>query len=95
VRRASPPPTVVATSTVVEDVQEQLLGQEEELFSREGSIVAWEDGLATYEGTLGRVCLKCDAERTQTEVVHLDYLNRSLTSSTKHSLNFNRMLEVH
>jgi hypothetical protein len=94
VRRASPPPAVVATSTVVEDVQEQLLGQEE-LFSREGSIVAWEDGLATYEGTLGRVCLECDAERAQTEVVHLDYLNRSLTSSTKHSLNFNRMLEVH
>jgi hypothetical protein len=63
--------------------------------SREGAIVAWEDGLETYERALGRACLECDAEHAQTVVVRLDYLTQSFTSSTKHSLNFNRMLEVH
>jgi hypothetical protein len=37
----------------------------------------------------------CDVEPAQTKVVQQDYLTRShaLTSSTKHSLNFSRMLE--
>jgi hypothetical protein len=36
-----------------------------------------------------------DAERAQTKVIWQDYLTRScaLTSSFKHSINFNRMLE--
>jgi hypothetical protein len=52
------------------------------LNSREGAIVAWEDGLVA-------------SKRAQTEAIRQDYLTspRALTSSTKHSINFNRMLE--
>jgi hypothetical protein len=76
------------------ELQEQLLAQEEELSSREGSIFSWEDGLTAIERALGRACMEHDAERSQTEVVRQDFLtmSRTLTTSSKHSINFNRML---
>jgi hypothetical protein len=54
----------------------------EELNSREGAIIAWEDGLTA-------------TKHTQTEAVRQDYHTRShaLISSSKHAIYFNRMLE--
>jgi hypothetical protein len=76
---------------MVVELQAQLLSQERELDSQKGAIITWEDGLMASERTLCRAC----REHTQTEVVLHDYLARSraLTSSSKHSINFNMMLE--
>jgi hypothetical protein len=67
------------------------------LGSREGAVIAWEDGLIAIECALGRACMEHHAEHAQTEAVQHDYLTKSctLTSYTKHSLDFNRMLEEH
>jgi hypothetical protein len=54
---------------MVEELQEQLHAQEKELNKREGAIIVWEDGLATSDRDLGRVCIEHDTERTQTEAV--------------------------
>jgi hypothetical protein len=68
----------------------QLLAQERKLDSREGAIVAWEDGLAAFERALGRACMERDAERAQAEAVRQDFLTktRAFTSNSKHSINF-------
>jgi hypothetical protein len=52
----------------------------------------WEDGLAAFEHALGR---ERDTEHAQVEAAWQDYLARSctFTSSSKHSIKFNRMLE--
>jgi hypothetical protein len=57
----SPPPVMVVTSAVVEELQRPLLVREEELNSRESAIVTWEDGHVTVEHTLGKVCAECNA----------------------------------
>jgi hypothetical protein len=49
--------------------QEQLLAWERELDRGEGAIATWEDGLAAFECTLGRVCTERDIEHAQAEVV--------------------------
>jgi hypothetical protein len=59
----SSPPGVVATSTVVVELREQLLTRERELESKEGVIAAWEDGLAAFEHALRRVRSKRDTSR--------------------------------
>jgi hypothetical protein len=48
-------------------LREQLLAGERELESREGAIAAWEDGLAVFEHTLGRVCTEHNASHVQAE----------------------------
>jgi hypothetical protein len=55
----------------------------------------WEGGLTTSECALGRACMEHDAERARTEAIRQDYLTKSgtLTSCTKHSHNFYKMLE--
>jgi hypothetical protein len=53
-----------ATSMVWDELQVQLLARERELDSREGTIIASEDGLVISEWPLGRACLKCDVELT-------------------------------
>jgi hypothetical protein len=80
---------------VVVELQDQLLARERELDSQEGTIVTWEDGLVASECALGRACREHDAEHAQAEAARQDYLARShaITSSSKHSINFNRMLE--
>jgi hypothetical protein len=85
---------VVATSVVVE-LQEQLLVRERELDSREGAIVTWEDGLATSKRALGRAGMERNAERAHIEAVRQNSLTRSctLTSNSKNSINLNQMLE--
>jgi hypothetical protein len=47
------------------------------------------------ERSLGRACMEHDAEHAQTEAVWHDYLirSRTLTLSSKHFINFNKMLE--
>jgi hypothetical protein len=82
-------------SVVAAELQEQLLTQERELDSREGTIAAWEDGLAAYKCALGRMCMERDVEHIQAKVALQDYLARTcaFTSSSKHSIKFNRMLE--
>jgi hypothetical protein len=59
----------MATSTMVEELQEQLFTRERELVSRESVVVMWEDGLTASECTLGRAFMECDAKHTQTEAV--------------------------
>jgi hypothetical protein len=39
---------------VIVELQEQLLAQERELDSREGTIVTWEEGLIAFTRALGR-----------------------------------------
>jgi hypothetical protein len=84
---------VEATSAVVEELQ----SRERELDSRKGTIITWEDGLTVSKHALGRVCMEHDVECAQTEAVRQNYLTRSraLTSNSKHSINFNWMLEEH
>jgi hypothetical protein len=74
-------------STVVEELQEQLLAQEE-LNSRKGIIITWEDGLSTAKCTIRRACMEHDVKNTLTESIRQNYL-----TSFKHSINFNRILE--
>jgi hypothetical protein len=54
---------------MVVELHEQLLDRERELNNREGAIVAWEDELVASKCTLGRACMECDVEHTQTEAV--------------------------
>jgi hypothetical protein len=53
----------------MDELQEQLFIWERELDNKEGTIIAWEDGLSTSKRALGRACMDCDIERTHTEVV--------------------------
>jgi hypothetical protein len=59
----------VVAAVVMNELQEQLLTRERELASREGAIVAWEDGLMASECTLGKACMECDAERASSKAV--------------------------
>jgi hypothetical protein len=83
---------MVTTLAVLDELQEQLLTWEREPNSREGAIIAWEDGLVASEIALGRACMEHDAER---KAVQQDCLSRMcvLTSDSKHSINFSHMLE--
>jgi hypothetical protein len=51
-------------SALVDELQVQLLAWERELDSRDGVIIASEDGLATSESAFTRACLERDTERT-------------------------------
>jgi hypothetical protein len=68
------------TSVVLDELWVHLLARERELDRREGTIVAWEDGLAFSMHALGRACMECGVERTQAEVVWQDFLARMHTS---------------
>jgi hypothetical protein len=56
-------------SAALDELREQLFTRERKLDSREGTIVAWEDGLAASKCALGRACMERDTVRTQTEDV--------------------------
>jgi hypothetical protein len=43
--------------------------QERELDSKEGTLMAWEDGLVASECTVGRVQMECDIECDQAEAI--------------------------
>jgi hypothetical protein len=53
----------VATWAVAVELREQLLAQERELDSREGTISMWENGLAASKRALGRVHMEHDVRR--------------------------------
>jgi hypothetical protein len=61
---------MVVASAVVVELWEQLLAQERNLESTEGTVAAREDGLMASEGTLGRVRMERDDERAWAEAVH-------------------------
>jgi hypothetical protein len=86
--RPSPPPGVVATSMVANELWGQLLARERELNSRE-------DGLVASECGLWRAHTDCDATCSHAEAARQDYRTRLHTSSfsSKCSISFNRMLE--
>jgi hypothetical protein len=67
------------------------------LDSREGAIALCEDGLAASEHALGRACAERDAECPQAEAAWQDYHFglHAFSSGSKHSINFNQMLEEH
>jgi hypothetical protein len=48
---------------MLDEMQEQLLTREREMDSKEGTIIAWEDGLVSSEHALGRACVEHDTER--------------------------------
>jgi hypothetical protein len=75
-------------NTVVEELQEQLLAQEEELNNRKGIVVTWEDGLSTAKCAIGQACVEHDVKHALTESIRQNYL-----TSFKHSINFNWILE--
>jgi hypothetical protein len=54
---------------VLDELWMQLLAQEKEQDSREGTIVAWEEGLVASELALGRACMEHNMERTQAEAI--------------------------
>jgi hypothetical protein len=49
-------------SIVLDELQKQLLAPKGELDSREGTIIAWEDGLVTYKRALGIAFMERDVE---------------------------------
>jgi hypothetical protein len=77
------------------ELQERLLAQERELDSREGAIATWEDGLAAFKCSLGKVCTKCDAKRVWDEAIQQDFLARTHASSVRYKQlnNLRRTLE--
>jgi hypothetical protein len=80
---------------MMDELQVQILARERELDSREGAITTWEDGLAASQRTHGRPCMECNDEHAQAKVVWQNSLIRmhAFTFNSKHSINFNRMLE--
>jgi hypothetical protein len=82
---------------VAVEPREQLLAQERGLDNREGAIVAWEDGLATSECTLGRAPVECTAECDRAEAVRQDYQARihAFTAGCRRSFNFDWILGEH
>jgi hypothetical protein len=63
--------------------------------SREGAIVAWEDGLAASECALERVCMKRNTEHVHGEGGQQDFYGRMHASSSKsiHFINLNWILK--
>jgi hypothetical protein len=63
-RRVSSP-----SHAVVVELQEHLVARERELDSREGTIVAWEEGLAAFARMLGEVHAEHDASRARADAI--------------------------
>jgi hypothetical protein len=55
---------VVTLAATAEELQKHLLTREEELNSRKGTIVAWEDELTVAKHAHGKVCAEHDVECT-------------------------------
>jgi hypothetical protein len=68
---------------------------ERELESREGTIAAWEGGLAAFERALGRVCMERDTSRIKAEAAQQDYLarTRAFSSQSKQLIILSRILQ--
>jgi hypothetical protein len=82
---------------MIVELQEQLLAQEGELDSREGTVVAWEESLMAFACALGEVSTECDASRARATATLWDYSIHVSASScqSKWLKAFSRMLEEH
>jgi hypothetical protein len=49
------------------ELQGQLLARERELDSREGAIIAWEEGLAAFPHTHWEVRIECDTSHARVD----------------------------
>jgi hypothetical protein len=58
---------------VIVELQEQLLAQERELDSREGTIIAWEESLMAFACALGEASAEHDASHAHADAIRLDY----------------------
>jgi hypothetical protein len=67
---------------VIAELQKQLTPQERELDSRDGTIIAWEEGLMAYAHALGDVSTGCDADRAGLETTQWDFFAYVCTSSS-------------
>jgi hypothetical protein len=85
---------VVATSSMIIELLEQLLVWERELDSQENALLAWEDDLAATECALGWAHMECDVECDRAEAIWQDYWAKMRTSTTgcQCSLDFDRVL---
>jgi hypothetical protein len=84
----------MATSTMVEELQEQLLAWEEELTQREEALAAREEKARIFEMALVKVSTDLDAEQAKTEATQKEYLDKmeGHTTCAKNSLGFDKML---
>jgi hypothetical protein len=57
------------------ELQEKLLAQKRELDSREGAIVAWEEGMVAFARTLREVHAKHDTSRARADAVQWDFFS--------------------
>jgi hypothetical protein len=68
---------------VVIELQEQLLARERDLDSREGAIIAWEEGLVAFACVLKEVRVKLDASHTCADAVQRDFFSQARASSSQ------------
>jgi hypothetical protein len=73
----------VAASAAAVKWLEQLLAQEMELDSREGTITTWDDGLVPFACALGDARMECDAKRVQAMAVQQYFLARTRASCSR------------
>jgi hypothetical protein len=71
------------SSTVVAELQEQLLARERDLDSREGSIITWEESLLVSGRALKEVSAGCDSSHAHMGATRCDYLAQVGTSSSR------------
>jgi hypothetical protein len=78
-------------------VKEQLLAQERELDSREGAVIAWDEGLMVFARALGEASTECNTSRARVDAVRRDFSAQVCTSSSWYGqLNaLSRLLEEH
>jgi hypothetical protein len=72
------------------ELQEQLLSQERELDSREGALMAQENGSAASKCTLGSMCTKCNTKCVRAKAVRQDYeaTTHAFVAGCRHSCTF-------
>jgi hypothetical protein len=68
---------------VIAELQDQLLAQERELDSREGTIIMWEESLSTFARVLREACTGRDASHALGGTIRCDYLAQVSASSSQ------------
>jgi hypothetical protein len=68
---------------VVVELQEELLTWQRELDSREGAVVAWEEGLVAFAHALGEVRAEHDDCHARPDAVQRDFFSQACASSSR------------
>jgi hypothetical protein len=68
---------------VIVELEEQVLPGERDLDSREGAIIAWEEGLVTFACVLGEVSTERDGSHTRADAVRQDFSTQVSTFSSR------------